>query len=266
MHQILALWTTPRSTSTPFEWMMRMRGDMTCFHEPFGEPWMYGEQPRWPRATTDSPRISGLTFESVLQAIKSSAKQGPVFLKDFPHFSEQGWTKEFLSYFTHTFLIRHPSKVLPSILHRWPDFFIEETGFVSQRKLFDLVSDHNNRTSLILDSDDLLDSPSAMIEMYCNQVGIPFIPSALHWEPGPREEVSWYEGGSWHDRLAASDGLKRQPRHYPDISETPDWVRKMYEIVLPHYEYLYTYRIKPPIQQSLAKNTGGLPGDTADLA
>jgi len=246
MHRILALWTTPRSTSTPFEWMMRMRGDMTCFHEPFGEPWMYGEQPRWPRATADSPRVSGLTFESVWQQIKSSAKDGPVFFKDFPHFSEHRWTDNFLSCFTHSFLIRHPRQVLPSILHRWPNFFIEETGFISQRKLFDRISDQNSSPSPVLDSDDLLDYPSAMIELYCKQVGIPFIQSALQWEPGPREEVSWYDGGSWHDRLAESNGLKRQPRDYPDISETPDWVREIYEIVLPHYEYLYSHRQKPP--------------------
>ncbi|MCP4301768.1 MAG: sulfotransferase family protein, partial [Gammaproteobacteria bacterium] len=48
MHKILALWATPRSTSTAFEWMMRMRGDMTCFHEPFGEAWYQGEDARWP--------------------------------------------------------------------------------------------------------------------------------------------------------------------------------------------------------------------------
>lgn len=37
MNPIYILWATPRSTSTAFEWMMRMRGDMACFHEPFGE-------------------------------------------------------------------------------------------------------------------------------------------------------------------------------------------------------------------------------------
>ena len=59
MHKILALWATPRSTSTAFEWMMRMRGDMTCFHEPFGEPWYQGEEPLWPRLKPDSPRTPG---------------------------------------------------------------------------------------------------------------------------------------------------------------------------------------------------------------
>jgi len=37
MNPIYILWATPRSTSTAFEWMMRMRGDMACFHEPFGK-------------------------------------------------------------------------------------------------------------------------------------------------------------------------------------------------------------------------------------
>ena len=47
MHRILVLWATPRSTSTEFEWMMRPRGDLTCFHEPFGEAWYKGEDVSW---------------------------------------------------------------------------------------------------------------------------------------------------------------------------------------------------------------------------
>ena len=60
MEKILALWAVPRSTSTAFEWMMRMRGDFECLHEPFGEVWYQGEEPLWPRATQDSLRTPGL--------------------------------------------------------------------------------------------------------------------------------------------------------------------------------------------------------------
>ena len=88
MHQILVLWATPRSTSTAFEWMMRMRGDLTCFHEPFGEAWYQGEDARWPRIQADSERIAGLTFDSVWQTLRDAASQGPVFSKDFPHYIE----------------------------------------------------------------------------------------------------------------------------------------------------------------------------------
>ncbi len=66
MNPIYVLWATPRSTSTAFEWMMRMRGDMACFHEPFGEAWYQGDDARAPRLTTGSPRKQGLTFDSVL--------------------------------------------------------------------------------------------------------------------------------------------------------------------------------------------------------
>ena len=43
---MLVLWATPRSTSTAFEWMMRQRGDFTCFHEPFNEAYYYGSDRR----------------------------------------------------------------------------------------------------------------------------------------------------------------------------------------------------------------------------
>ena len=59
VHRILALWAVPRSTSTAFEWMMRMRGDMTCFHEPFGEAWYQGEAPLWPRVQGGQRAHSG---------------------------------------------------------------------------------------------------------------------------------------------------------------------------------------------------------------
>ena len=35
MYPIIVLWTHPRSLSTAIERVMRERGDLTCFHEPF---------------------------------------------------------------------------------------------------------------------------------------------------------------------------------------------------------------------------------------
>jgi hypothetical protein len=115
MHKILALWATPRSTSTAFEWMMRMRGDMTCFHEPFGEAWYQGEDARWPRIKPENPRIEGLTTDSVWQTLQQAAAEGPVFSKDFPHYIEHMWSDDFLGHFNHSFLIRDPAKVATSI-------------------------------------------------------------------------------------------------------------------------------------------------------
>ncbi len=243
MHKILVLWATPRSTSTAFEWMMRMRGDLACFHEPFGEAWYKGEDARWPRIRPDSERIPGLTFASIWDDLLTAATQGPVFSKDFPHYIEHLWTDEFLDHFKHSFLIRDPAKVTTSMYRHWPDFELKEVAFVEQRELFDRLCDRLGEAPPVIDSDDLLEDPFGMVEAYCNAVGIPYIEEALSWEPGDREEVSWYDGGSWHANLRDSDGLKPQPRRYIDISDAPDKIKSIYETVLPHYEHLYAHRL-----------------------
>ncbi len=243
MDKILVLWATPRSTSTAFEWMMRMRGDMTCFHEPFGEAWYQGEDPRWPRIKANSPRLKGLTFESVWQTLKESSQKGPVFSKDFPHYIKHLWDDDILEHLSHSFLIRDPAKVITSMAKHWPNFLLEETAFVEQRELFDRLADRRGEAPPVIDSDDLLECPEGIVETYCKAVGIPFVIQALSWEAGARDEVSWYDGGSWHANLRDSDGLKPQPRQYVDISEASNHVKRIYDAVLPHYEYLYQHRL-----------------------
>ena len=219
MHKILALWATPRSTSTAFEWMMRMRGDLTCFHEPFGEAWYKGEDARWPRIRPDSERINGLTFDSVWQELRGAATSAPVFSKDFPHYIEHLWTDEFLDHFNHSFLIRDPAKVTTSMYKHWPDFELKEVAFVEQRELFDRICDRSGKAPPVIDSDDLLEQPYATVRTWCDAVGIPFVESALSWEPGARDEVSWWDGGSFHENLRSSDGLKPQQRTHIDIAQ-----------------------------------------------
>ena len=245
MHKIVALWAVPRSTSTAFEWMMRQRGDMTCLHEPFGEAWYQGEEPLWPRLSEDSVRTPGLTLESVWQSMQSLAEKGPVFSKDFPLYIDHIWNDEMLSYFTHSFLIRNPAMTITSMYDKWPDFHEKEVGFAEQRQLFERIMDKTGNPPPVIDSDDLLEKPADIVEKWCKAVGIPFIESALSWEPGARDEVSWWDGGSFHANLRNSDGLKPQPRKsYIKIEEAPARVQEVYERVMPHYEFMHQHRIR----------------------
>ena len=193
MHKIVKLWAVPRSTSTAFEWMMRQRGDMTCFHEPFGEAWYQGEVPLWPRVEPDSLRTLGLTLKSAGQSLMEAAKERPVFSKDFPHYIETIWSDEFLAPFTHSFLIRDPAKTVASIVKGWPNVHPKELGFHEQRALFERIADKHGTSPPLIDSDDLLENPYGIVAAWCEAVGIPFIRDALSWEPGPRDEVSWWD-------------------------------------------------------------------------
>ncbi len=245
MHPIYILWATPRSTSTAFEWMMRMRGDMTCFHEPFGEAWYQGDDARWPRLTPESPRQPGLTISGVLETLLTAAQERPVFSKDMPQYTDHLWNEAFLGRFRHSFLIRNPAKVLSSCARNWDYFLAKEIGFDDQRRLFDRLAERDGVAPPVIDSDDLLTDPQGIVAAWCAALDIPFIPEALSWEPGARDEVLWYDKEQvWHATLKQSDGLKPQKTKPADIGKTPDWVQDMYRDFLPHYEHLRKHRIK----------------------
>lgn len=243
---IVALWAVPRSTSTAFEWMMRQRGDLRCFHEPFGEVWYQGEDPDWPRLEPDSVRTPGLTYESVWQNLQAEAQAGGVFIKDFPHYITSFWTDEFLSNFTHSFLIRNPAKTVTSMFKHWPDFDVAETAFAEQRELFDRLTETHGKPAPVIDSDDLLADPHMVVAAWCEAVGVPFLANALSWEPGARDEVSWWDGGSFHQNLRDSVGLQPQPKTSIDIEDAPQRVQDVVQELLPHYEHLWQHRIGIP--------------------
>ncbi|SCZ99579.1 BZ3500_MvSof-1268-A1-R1_Chr3-1g06118 [Microbotryum saponariae] len=95
----------------------------------------------------------------------------------------------------HTFLIRTPSKAVPSY-HRLcypgsPTGFEywdpEETGLRELRLLFDYIRKQTGRTPLVLDSEDLLADPEGIMKVWCDEVQVRFDPSMLEWNEGTRE-------------------------------------------------------------------------------
>jgi len=245
MHKIIALWAVPRSTSTAFEWMMRQRGDLDCLHEPFGEAWYQGEAPLWQRYKSGDKTTPGLTIASVWENIQHRAEKQPVFIKDFPHYINHMWSEEFLSHFTHAFLIRDPALTVTSMYNKWPDYNEGEVGFPEQRALFDLLSAINGKPPPVFDSNDLLENPPKMVEAFCDSVGIPFIPQALSWEAGADTgQYSWWDGGSFHENLKRSTGLVAQDRKYVELESAPERVRQTCRRMMPHYQRLYDHRIQ----------------------
>ena len=205
-----------------------------------------GGRPPLASVSTGGKTTPNLTIESVWEAIKAKAENGPVFIKDFPHYINHMWDEAFLSHFTHAFLIRDPAKTLTSLYARWPDFDELEVGNPEQRALFDLVSALNGKRPPVIDSDDLLEDPHGITAAFCEAVEIPFIPEALTWPAGgDPSEHSWWDGGSFHANLAQSTGLTPQPRKYIDLEDAPERVRRVYRRMMPHYQHLFDHRLRP---------------------
>ena len=252
MIPILVLWAVPRSTSTAFERMMSQRGDHNCVHEPFGEVWYsIGNYTRPPDSHIQ--HRPGLGYESVWADLVAAARRGPVFMKDFPHYVTHmhGWVAPagtggtevpFLEAFNHSFLIRDPAKTLTSMYGQWTDFTLDETGFAEQRALFDLLAQRRGTPPPVIDADDLLDDPHGVTAAWCEAVGIDFMPEALQWDTGEASDMTWYEGGTWHSKLAQSTTLKRQKRDYVSIDHN-QFLIDAHEACLPHYQAMHAHRL-----------------------
>jgi len=239
----LTLWATPRSTSTAFEWMMRQRGDFTCFHEPWNELYYYGVDRRTDRDAQVESK-PGHTYAATWHHLLATAGEGNVFVKDFVYSIEHDLDDDKLAAMTHTFLIRDPERVVQGLAKHWPDCSWDEVGFESLHRLFHRVADRDGRPPPVMFSGDLLADPAATTRAYCQAVGIEFLPDALEWEAGERTEVSWYGEGAWHDNLRASTGIKAPKTDYPPLTENPR-LHEMYERALPLFEDLRKYAFTP---------------------
>lgn len=239
--RVLVLWATPRSTSTAFEWMMRMRGDLVCLHEPFGVACYRADDRRTTRPDQSEPE-PGRTYASTWREIRETRQHGRVFSKDFPNYIKHMADDEFVDHFEHTFLIRDPAKALPSMFKHWQEFTMDEAGYEALYDMFRLVTERYAAIPPVIDSDDLLDNPAGIVQAYCESAGLTIMPEALEWEEGRRDEVRWY-GGGWHDTLQASTGLKRQPIEQDPSMEDFPFLREMYARCLPFYDELFRHRI-----------------------
>lgn len=251
MNKILALWATPRSTSTAFEWAMANRGDMECFHEPYNEAFYYGEDRRIDRYFIADPKLThrkGLTLESVHQSMLDLAARDSVFIKDFAYSIIHLADQKFLDAFTHTFLIRDPEKVITSMHSRWNNIALGEIGFEDLHTLFNRIADQQGSAPPLLDSDELLASPQAGMQAYCRAVGISFDAQTLEWKDKQAENKNknptWNtDEHDFHGALKSSKGLEKQSRSYPPLESSSDMVR-LYKASMPHYEALLEHRLR----------------------
>jgi len=124
-----------------------------------------------------------------------------------------------LSQFQVTFLIRHPSRAIPSYyrctvpplshITGFHYFDPEEAGFREARILLQFLIESGlleKEDVVLVDADDLLDNPRAVVEKYCRRVGIEFKEEMLSWEAKECREFEKWKG--FHEDAMKSAGLK----------------------------------------------------------
>lgn len=129
---------------------------------------------------------------------------------------------DILKRFHFAFLIRHPRRSVPSYyrctippldkISGFPYFLPSEVGYEELRTFMDYVVEKGlvDKSQLtIVDADDLLDKPEAMIRKFCQRTGIEFDPGMLVWDDGDQAhaEKLFAKWNGFHDDVLGTRQL-----------------------------------------------------------
>lgn len=132
----------------------------------------------------------------------------------------------------HTFLIRHPSKAIPSYERLcFPgsetgfDYFDpEEAGYRELRLLFDFIrskrEEEGGEVPLVIESEELLKDPEGLMGLWCKDSGIDFDKSMLTWNEGTREHFAKWPG--FHTSAEQSKGVGQVSSAHQNVKPVKD--------------------------------------------
>lgn len=233
---MLALWSPPRCRSTAFWRMVTERGDFTAVHEPF-----------YQLADRGSVEVAGRTVhteDELIAALGALAQIRPVFFKETTEYVYPAVLADeaFLRRTTHTFLIRDPHEAIPSYYALDPEVTLEEIGFARLYTVYAAVRAATDAEPVVLDTDDLVTRPEAVVRAWCAQVGIDYRAESLTWTPGDRPE--WSHTARWHVDVSRSTGLHCTTRSYPDTVHNNPILASYLDYHLPYYQDLRRRRLR----------------------
>src|SRR5919198_2941112 len=225
--KLLALWSAPRCRSTPFLRMMVERGDRLVVHEPFSHVADFGV------AEVDGRVV--YSERDLIGALRDLASERPVFFKDTTdfHYAALLADTDFLREATHAFMIRDPKAAIASHYRLNPKLGRDEIGFAWLYEIYAAVRDATGADPVVIDGDDLVAAPEAIVRAYCARVGIRYVPGALSWRP--KVLPGWQRTARWHSAVSESSGFERRGEESPVDVEGDPKLRAYLRYHQPHY-------------------------------
>lgn len=216
--------------------MMVERGDFEVVHEPFSHVADFG-------VARVADREARSEFE-VIAALRDLSRERRVFFKDTTDFRYPVVLAEasFLREAVHTFMIRDPRAAIVSHHRLEPGLDRNAIGFAWLYELFAAVRLASQSEPIVVDADDLLSAPQAVVSEYCRRVQIRFMPRSLTWLP--RELPEWRRTARWHSSVSTSTGFwKLESTETSDVDWNPQ-LQSFLDYHAPFYEKMRAVRLR----------------------
>ena len=236
----IAMWSGPRNLSTAMMRSFGNRADTVVSDEPF-----YGAFLKTSGA--DHPMREQVVaamdcdWGSVMEGLRGPTPDGsPVwYQKQMWHHMAGPIGYDDFAGFTHAFLIREPEAMIASYLRKRDCAAFEDFGLERQAEFFEREFDRLGHAPPVVEANDVLANPEAVLSKLCATVGIAWEPAMLGWAPGRRPtDGPW--APHWYGVVEASTGFGSPETGSVDL---PDDARRIAERCRPYYERLAAHRI-----------------------
>lgn len=237
----IAMWSGPRNISTAMMRAFENRTDTAVIDEPFYAAYLAATGIDHPlRAETLAAHESD--WRKVVRCLTGPVPGGRAifYQKHMTHHMLPEFDLDWMKECRNAFLIRAPEAVLASYSAKRERFLAADVGFQRQRELFERECDRLGRAPPVIDGEDVLGNPRALLTALCAAVEIPFSNRMLHWPAGPRPTDGVW-APAWYDSVERSSGFARRHAHPP---LTPE-LEQLAETLRPHYAALSMYKIGP---------------------
>jgi len=136
-------------------------------------------------------------------------------------------------------LIRHPEKLLASFSKVIKNPTLDDIGIKKAAELFTYLK-NQEKTPLVIDSDQLLKNPEGYLQKICDALDIPFTKDMLSWQKGGiQEDGIWAQ--YWYGNVHNSTGFTVQKT---SNQEMPDSLQTVLDQALIHYTILKNHILK----------------------
>ena len=236
----IAMWSGPRNLSTAMMRSFGSRADSFVSDEPFYGCFLKESGADHPMRDEVIASMD-CNWQSVMRTLSGAPPDGsPVwYQKHMWHHMTGPLGYDDFAGFTHAFLIREPERMIASYLRKRETAAFEDFGLERQAEFFDREADRLGHAPPVVDANDVLSGPAAVLSKLCEALGIAWDPAMLSWEPG-RRETDGVWAPHWYGAVEASTGFGPPDT---DRVELPDEAQRLADRCRPYYERLAAHKI-----------------------
>ena len=238
----IAMWSGPRNISTAMMRSFGARPDTAVVDEPFYAAYLEHtglEHPMRAEVLASQPTDPRVVVAALLGPVPDA--RSVFYQKHMTHHMLADFDRGWIARVRNAFLIREPRAVLASYVQKRSEVTLADIGVVQQHELFDREADRLGKPPPVIESEDVLRNPAAILARLCEALGIGYTDAMLQW-PAGRRATDGVWAPAWYAAVEQSTGFGA-PRERINVP-LPAELESLASAAQSHYDALAKHRLK----------------------